>query len=85
MLAEGVRVLGQPAPILPIPLPPGQETWMTTLLASAGPKVPLITAPQVGRHSPRWLVRLSADHSAADIDNLAEVIVDVTRAARLRP
>jgi glycine C-acetyltransferase len=84
LMAEGLRLLGQPGPCVPIPLPPGQAERMTALLASTGPRVPLITAPFVGRHHPRWLVRLSSDHSPADIDNLAEVIVDVTRALRLR-
>ena len=85
LMAAGLRLMGQPSHLVPIPLPPDRAPQMTALLASAGPVVPLVTAPQVGRHSPRWLVRLSSDHSVADIDNLADLIVDVTRVLRLRP
>jgi 7-keto-8-aminopelargonate synthetase-like enzyme len=42
--------------------------------------VTLLQAPRVPRHAPRWRVDLSALHSLADIDDLAELIRDVTRA-----
>jgi 7-keto-8-aminopelargonate synthetase-like enzyme len=82
LMADGFRVLGQPSPLVPVLLPPGRDRAMAALLASAGPTVPLVTAPQVGSRSPRWLIRLSADHDAADIDNLADLIREVDQATR---
>ena len=52
----------------------------TALLESAGPRVSLLQAPTVPLHAPRWRIQLTADHSPADIDDLAELIRDVTRA-----
>jgi hypothetical protein len=39
----------------------------------------------VAAHAPRWRIQLSADHSLADIDDLAELIRDVIRAFDRQP
>jgi glycine C-acetyltransferase len=80
LMADGLRVLGQPSPLVPVPLRPQTAFAKSDLLRSAGPEVPLLTPPLVGSHALRWRVLLSSDHSPADIDDLAELIRDVTRA-----
>ncbi len=80
LLADGARVLGAASPFVPILLPPATALPRTALLASAGPSVTLLQAPQVSPHAPRWRVELNARHSPADIDDLAELIRDVNRA-----
>ncbi len=80
LMADGLRVLGQPSPLVPVLLPPITALPRTVLLHSAGPVVPLLQAPLVAGRTPRWRIQLSADHSPADIDDLAELIRDVTRA-----
>jgi 7-keto-8-aminopelargonate synthetase-like enzyme len=79
LVADGLRVLGQPSGFVPVVLPPSTADARAALLASAGPVVPLLKAPVVAGHSPRWSIRLSADHGPADIDNLAELICEVGR------
>jgi 7-keto-8-aminopelargonate synthetase-like enzyme len=82
LMADGFRPLGQPSPVVPLPLPPQRAQAMAGLLAGAGPVAPLIAAPEVGSRSPRWLFRLSAAHSPADIDDLADLIRDIARVTR---
>lgn len=79
LMAEGLPAMGQPSPFVPLRLAAGCAVSCTTLLESAGLVVGLIQAPLVGRHSPRWRLTLSADHDLADIDDLADLIRDVTR------
>lgn len=80
LMADGLRVMGQPSPLVPVRLPPLTALPRTALLESAGPMLTLLQAPLVAAHAPRWRVQLSSDHGAADIDDLAELIRDVTRA-----
>lgn len=80
LMADGVKVMGQPSPFVPILLPGDTALPRTALLESAGPRVPLVLAPEVPLHAPRWRIQLSAAHSPADIDDLAELIRDVSRA-----
>lgn len=85
LMADGVGIMGQASPFVPILLPPLTALPRTALLESAGPIVPLLQAPRVPLHAPRWRVQLTADHSSADIDDLAELIRDVTRAFDRQP
>ena len=80
LIADGLRVMGQPSPLVPVRLPPKSAQLATRLLHSAGPRVTLLQAPLVASLAPRWRIQLSSDHAAADIDHLAELIRDVTRA-----
>ncbi|MGL4238296.1 aminotransferase class I/II-fold pyridoxal phosphate-dependent enzyme [Tabrizicola sp.] len=79
LMADGIRVMGQPSPLVPIRLPMMTARPRTALMESAGALVTLLMAPAVALHAPRWRVQLMADHSAADIDDLADLIRDVTR------
>ncbi|MBL9048749.1 MAG: pyridoxal phosphate-dependent aminotransferase family protein [Tabrizicola sp.] len=79
LMSDGLRVMGQVSPLVPVRLPLQTAEARTRLLASAGPQVPLLLAPIVPGHAPRWRIQLTADHGAADIDDLAELICDVTR------
>lgn len=80
LMADGIRPLGKASPLVPIRLPLPTAEARTALLQSAGPRVPLLQAPSVPLHAPRWRIQLTAAHSPADIDDLAELIRDVTRA-----
>lgn len=80
LMADGVKVMGQPSPFIPILLPAETALPRTALLESAGPRLALVQAPVVPLHAPRWHVHLTAAHSPADIDDLAELIRDVSRA-----
>ena len=80
LMADGVKVMGKASPLVPILLPPLTALPRTALLESAGPLVTLLQAPSVPLHAPRWRIQLNADHTAADIDDLAELIRDVSRA-----
>jgi glycine C-acetyltransferase len=79
LMADGFPVLGQPSAVVAVRLPHRTAVARAALLSSAGPVVPLVTAPLVARHAPRWLIRLTADHQPADIDDLADLIRDVSR------
>ncbi|MFN4191578.1 MAG: aminotransferase class I/II-fold pyridoxal phosphate-dependent enzyme [Tabrizicola sp.] len=79
LMADGLRVLGNPAPFVPVLLPRDTALPRTALLQSAGPKVGLLMAPKVPMHAPRWRIELSALHGLADIDDLADLIRDVSR------
>ena len=79
LMADGIRPLGKASPFVPILLPHSTALPRTALLESAGPQVPLLQAPTVPLHAPRWRIQLTAAHSPADIDDLAELIRDVTR------
>lgn len=79
LMADGIRPMGKASPFVPILLPALTALPRSALLESAGPRVPLLQAPDVPLHAPRWRVQLTADHSPADIDDLAELIRDVTR------
>lgn len=86
LMADGIRVMGQASPLVPVKLPVLTALPRTALLQSAGPVVTLLQAPVVAAHAPRWRVQLNSNHGAADIDDLAELIRDVTRAFdRQRP
>lgn len=80
LVADGLRVPGSAAPSVPVLLPPATALPRTALLQSAGPRVGLLLAPLVPLHAPRWRIEISALHGLADIDDLAELIRDVTRA-----
>ena len=80
LMSDGIKVMGQASPFVPILLPPLTALPRTALLESAGPRVTLLQAPTVPLHAPRWRIQLAANHSLADIDDLAELIRDVTRA-----
>lgn len=80
LMADGIRPMGQASPFVPILLPSSTALARTALLESAGPRVTLLMAPAVPLHAPRWRIQLSAIHSPADIDDLAELIRDVSRA-----
>ncbi|NJS40059.1 MAG: hypothetical protein HC783_14775, partial [Rhodobacteraceae bacterium] len=54
------------------------------LMHSAGIGVSLVQRPAVASHAPRWCLQLSADHSPADIDSLADLIRDVIRSQTRR-
>ena len=77
--------MGKASPLVPVLLPAPTALARTALLESAGPLVTLLQAPSVAGHAPRWRLQLTADHSPADIDDLAELIRDVTRAFDRRP
>ncbi|NHB75701.1 aminotransferase class I/II-fold pyridoxal phosphate-dependent enzyme [Rhodobacter calidifons] len=80
LMADGLRVPGSAAPFVPVLLPFLTALPRAALLQSAGPRVGLLLAPQVPLHVPRWRIELSARHGLADIDNLADLIRDVSRA-----
>lgn len=79
LMADGIRPMGKASPFVPILLPRLTAQSRTALLESAGPRVPLLQAPRVPLHAPRWRIQLTAAHSPGDIDDLAELIRDVTR------
>lgn len=85
LMADGIKVMGKASPLVPVLLPPRTALARTAMLESAGPLVTLLQAPSVASHAPRWRLQLTADHSPADIDDLAELIRDVTRAFDRRP
>jgi glycine C-acetyltransferase len=80
LLADRMPAMGHPSPVVPLRLPPGIAAELTALAASAGVRVPLVKAPRVAGHAPRWLIRLHARHGPGDIDDLAGILHDVTRA-----
>lgn len=80
LMADGAPVIGKASPLVPVLLPAGSALHRAAMLESAGPRVTLLQAPCVPRHAPRWRIELSALHSPADIDDLAELVRDVTRA-----
>lgn len=80
LMSDGIRPMGQASPFVPVLLPVATALPRTALLESAGPRVTLLQAPAVPMHGPRWRIQLTANHSPADIDDLAELIRDVTRA-----
>jgi glycine C-acetyltransferase len=80
LLADRMPAMGHPSPVVPLRLQPGTAAELTALAASAGVTVPLVQAPQVAGHAPRWLIRLNASHGPGDIDDLASILHDVTRA-----
>lgn len=84
LMADGVPVLGQASPVVPVRLDPRTARACTTLMHSAGISVRLVQEPLVARHAPRWCLHLTADHSPADIDTLADLIRDVTRSLARR-
>lgn len=45
LMADGLPVMGQPAPFVPVRLPPATAQARSALLASAGPRLPLLQAP----------------------------------------
>jgi hypothetical protein len=57
---------------------------MTSLAALAGLKLPLIEPPVVCGRAPRWLIRLTAHHGPADIDDLAAFLRDMIRVGARR-
>lgn len=79
LMADGLRVMGQPSPVVPVRLPHWSALAQTALLESVGTTVTLLRAPIVGAHAPRWCLRLSTNHGLADIDDLADLICDVSR------
>lgn len=85
LMADGARVLGSASPFVPILLPPLTALPRTALLESAGPRVTLLMPPNVPLQAPRWRIELSARHTLSDIDDLAELIRDVSRAFDRQP
>lgn len=84
LLADGVPVMGHASPIVPVRLEPETALACTALMHRAGIGVSLMLRPAVAAHAPRWCLHLSADHSPADIDSLADLIRDVTRSLTRR-
>jgi glycine C-acetyltransferase len=84
LAGDHLPVMGQPSPVVPVRLRPETARDLTALAASAGLMLPLVEAPEVAGRSPRWLIRLSAGHGPADIDDLAEVLGDVLRTSQRR-
>lgn len=80
LMADDIKVLGSASPFVPILLPHDTALPRTALLESAGPRIQLLRTPDVPLHAPRWRIALSAAHGPADIDDLAELLRDVTRA-----
>jgi glycine C-acetyltransferase len=80
LMGDHLPVMGQPSPVVPLRLPPRTARALTALVASAGLKLPLVEAPEVAGRAPRWLIRLTAGHGPADIDDLAAMLHDVIRA-----
>jgi 7-keto-8-aminopelargonate synthetase-like enzyme len=80
LMADGARAMGSASPLVPVLLPPDTALARAALLSTAGPKVTLLSSPRVPHHAPRWRIELNALHTPGDIDDLAEVIRDVTRA-----
>ncbi|WP_309664057.1 aminotransferase class I/II-fold pyridoxal phosphate-dependent enzyme [Tabrizicola sp.] len=78
LMADGLPVMGQPSPLVPLRLPKPTAAARTALLHSAGARVTLLQSPIVAAHAPRWRIGLTANHSAADIDDLAELIREVS-------
>jgi glycine C-acetyltransferase len=85
LMADGTRVLGSASPFVPVLLPTLTALPRTALLESAGPCVTLLMPPNVPLQAPRWRFELSARHSLSDIDDLAELIRDVSRAFDRQP
>jgi glycine C-acetyltransferase len=85
LMADGVRVMGSASPLVLVRLPALTARHRTELLESAGPLVTLLQAPAVAAHAPRWRFQLNAGHGAADIDDLAELVRDVTRTFDRQP
>jgi 7-keto-8-aminopelargonate synthetase-like enzyme len=85
LMADGLRVLGSAAPFVPVLLPPLTALPRTALLESCGPRVTLLMPPIVPAQAPRWRIELSARHTLAEIDDLAELIRDVSRAFDRQP
>jgi 7-keto-8-aminopelargonate synthetase-like enzyme len=86
LMADGARILGSASPFVPVLLPALTALPRTALLESAGPRVTLLMPPTVPQQAPRWRIELGARHSLSDIDDLAELIRDVSRAFdRQRP
>jgi glycine C-acetyltransferase len=85
LMADGVRVLGSASPFVPVQLPPLTALPRTALLESAGPRVTLLMPPNVPLHAPRWRIELGTRHSLSDIDDLADLIRDVSRAFDRQP
>jgi glycine C-acetyltransferase len=84
LLADGLAVMGQPSPVVPLRLPSGTARALTALAASAGLSLPLVEAPEVASRAPRWLIRLNASHGPADIDDLAGILHDLIRCGERR-
>ncbi len=85
LMGDGIRGMGQASPLVIIRLPLLSALPRTALLESAGPRVTLLQAPVVATHAPRWRIQLNSGHGAADIDDLAELIRDVTRTFDRQP
>lgn len=85
LMSDGARVLGSASPFVPVLLPPLTALPRTALLESAGPRVTLLMPPDVPLQAPRWRIELSARHTLSDIDDLAELIRDVSRAFDRQP
>lgn len=84
LMADGLRVMGQPSPLVLVRLPPTKARAQTALVTSAGVAISLLGPPEVAGHAPRWRVILNADHGPADIDDLADLLRDVTRVTNHR-
>ncbi len=85
LMADGARVLGSASPFVPVLLPPLTALPRTALLESAGPRVTLLLPPTVAPQAPRWRIELGTRHTLSDIDDLADLIRDVSRAFDRRP
>lgn len=85
LIGDGARVLGSASPFVPVLLPALTALPRTALLESAGPRVTLLMPPDVPMLAPRWRIELNARHTLSDIDDLAELIRDVSRAFDRQP
>jgi glycine C-acetyltransferase len=80
LMGDRLPVMGQPSPVVPLRLPKEMAKAMASMAALAGLRLPLVGPPDVPGCAPRWLIRLSAGHGPADIDDLAATLHDVIRA-----
>ena len=86
LAARAFRVLGEPAPIVPVWLGPcGAARRMTRAALAGGALVNLVEHPLVGRQNARWRLQLMADHTSAQIDRLVEITVAARAQERLPP
>lgn len=79
LFGAGIAVMGHPSPLVPIRLPADHAIDCSALAQSAGFAIPLLQAPAVPGRSPRWRIQLSASHGLADIDILADLVIDICR------
>jgi glycine C-acetyltransferase len=80
--AAGFQVLGEPSGIVPVLLgPPAWARLMTRYTLAGGALVNLTEAPVVPRDACGWLLRVTADHSPAQMDRMVGITVQARQQA----